>query len=269
MRFALLASGSKGNSCIIYDENMTLMIDCRTTKNYLTRAMAEVGTTVEDLDAVLVTHTHSDHISQIRMVKDCRIYSPERLTVPSAPVIPEKPFQINHVTVTPLALSHDTDITVGYVLRSWKEKLVYITDTGYLKDSYLPLLKDADYILLESNHDIEMLMHTSRPPYLKMRIASDNGHLCNENCANILANIVSVKTKHIVLSHISQEANTPQKALEVNCTYLREHCPGRLHPQLVVTAAQQYEIIKGGDWHEKSNYGVYRRYPGMERMADI
>ncbi|MBQ5414575.1 MAG: hypothetical protein IIU22_00160, partial [Firmicutes bacterium] len=91
-----------------------------------------------------------------------------------------------------------------------------ITDTGYIRDAVIPLLKGADYIILESNHDTEMLMKTSRPMFLKMRIAGDSGHLCNEDCAAVLRKIVTSKTKMVVLAHISQQANTREKALETD-----------------------------------------------------
>ena len=81
--------------------------------------------------------------------------------------------------------------------------MVYVTDTGYVKDEVKQKICDADYYIFESNHDIEMLMQTSRPVYLKQRIIGDSGHLCNEDCANIVCEAMSEKTKEIVLAHIS------------------------------------------------------------------
>ncbi len=270
MRYSLLCSGSKGNCFVLQDENTCIVIDCGSTKRYLSGALSEIGVSVSDVDALLITHTHTDHISQIKMFRDIPTYAwCEIPGVDRVPLEPLKKFQIEHLTVTPLAMSHDADNTCGFVIESWQEKLVYITDTGYVKDAYLDLLKDADYIVLESNHDVEMLMHTSRPQYVKMRIASDMGHLCNEDCAAILDTIVSKKTKSIILAHISQQGNTQEKALAVNHDVLVAH-HGNLNPELTLTAAGQFEIIQGGtQTDEKIGNPRVSCALGMERLADV
>lgn len=269
MKFALFASGSKGNSFLLQDESLAVLVDCGTTKKYLTGCFQEIGFDPAALDAVLITHAHTDHVSQIRMFKDLPVYSPVALPVDRIPVEFDQPFQLQHLTVRPLALSHDAERTTGYIFESWQEKLVYITDTGYLKDSYLPLIKGADYIVLESNHDVEMLMHTARPMYLKSRIASDEGHLCNEDCAAILDEAVTEKTKVIILAHISQEANTRQKALQVSAEQIFRYHRGRLNPSLVIAAAGQYEMIQGGAGYEKTALGTCYCTAGMEQLADL
>ncbi len=267
MRFALLASGSKGNCFLFRDENTRLMIDCGTTKKYLNTCFTQLGVTADELDAVFLTHDHTDHISQIRMFAALPVYSPVQIPgIRTVPVMPGRKIQIEHVTVTPLALSHDSGPTAGYVLETWEKKLVYITDTGYLKETYLPLLRNADYYILESNHDVRMLMETSRPQFLKRRIYSDTGHLNNEDCAGILAACVGTKTKAVVLAHISQEANTRQLALDTAYERLKR-CPG-VRKGMVIAAAGQYEILKGGDRDEETDYGTVYRTCGMESVAD-
>lgn len=266
MRFALLESGSKGNCFVLRDENTTLVIDCGGGKRYLQNALADLGVSTADIDALLITHDHSDHIAQLNLFSGIPVYSPVDLPGTAAKeVIPDMPFQIEHLSITPLALSHDAGDTVGYVIESWQEKLVYITDTGYVRDSVLPFLKGADYIILESNHDTEMLMKTSRPMFLKMRIAGDSGHLCNEDCASILKRIVTNNTKCVVLAHISEQANTRERALAVSKDVL-EHMSVR---GLVLAAAAQNEVFKGGDWpDEKVDVGSCGCVIGMEYMAD-
>ncbi len=264
MKFYLLASGSKGNCFLIQDEHVNILVDCGSTKKYLNGAFEKIGFDLKELDAVFITHTHSDHISQIKMFKDYPIYSPVEINkTETIRVESDKPVQIEHMTIRPLALSHDAENTTGYIFETWQEKLVYITDTGYVKDKYIPLLQDADYIVLESNHDIEMLMQTSRPYFLKQRIASDSGHLCNEDCASLLDKIVSPKTKMILLAHISQEANTREKALAVTSTTLLKH-KGPLNKELVVCSAGQFEIEHGGEDSEKNICGSCYRAIGME-----
>lgn len=267
MRFCLLASGSKGNCFLLQDENLNLLVDCGSTKRYLTQCFEELHFSLDDLDALLLTHDHSDHISQIKMFQEKVIFSPVEIQSVNTIKVKKEPFQIEHVTVRPLQLSHDALNTTGYVFETWNEKLVYITDTGYVKQAYIPYLKDADYIVLESNHDIEMLMETNRPAFLKSRIASDNGHLCNEDAAYLLTQIVSTKTKGIILAHISEESNTRELALETTVTELRKNCSGKMRNDLWISAAGQYEMIKGGDWNEEMDLGTCTCVIGMEHLA--
>lgn len=270
MIYTLLASGSKGNACLIQDENVNLLIDCGTTKKYLLSRFEELKFDVNDLDVVLITHDHVDHISQIKLFKEKPIYSPIQIKdIETIKVKSDEPFQFQHLTIRPIGLSHDAKNTTGYVIESWQEKLVYITDTGYLKEKYYAYLKDADYIILESNHDVETLMKTQRPSFVKARIQSDAGHLCNEDCARILSKIISKNTKQIVLAHISEEANTKEKALNVSANYLLEKHKGKMHKELVICASEQYEMIKGGNRHEKVDMGNYSRTIGLEQLANI
>lgn len=254
MRFIVCGSGSKGNCFLLQDESVSLMIDCGGTKARIMKGLQEAGITVSDLDAVLITHSHTDHISQLKTVLERPVYSMCQLNVSGRiPIVPEQPFQIGHLTVQPLVLSHDVPDTAGFIIQNFHEKLVYITDTGYVRESFLPLIKGADYIILESNHDTEMLMETSRPMFLKMRIAGDSGHLCNEDCAAVLKKTVTANTKMIVLAHISQQANTPEKALASAGAALEQLA--EKNPGLVLCAASQEELLKGGEWPGEKTYG--------------
>ena len=266
MKFALLCSGSKGNCFLLQDEHTSILIDCGNTRRYLSMRLEELGVAVSDIDALLITHTHTDHVSQLKMFADLPAYAPCDIGRPYTQVVSERPFQIEHLTITPLALSHDAENTTGYIIESWQEKLVYITDTGYVRDSYLPLIKGADYMILESNHDPEMLMNTGRPLYLRMRIAGDSGHLCNEDCADILTRTVTAKTKMIVLAHISEEANTRETALEVSREQLLSHHDRRKN--LLLCAAGQKEMLLGGEWgDEKMVGGSCRTVIGLDDLA--
>lgn len=244
MKFALLCSGSKGNCFVLQDEGTCLMVDCGGSGRYLKEELGKLGIAHEDIDAVLITHTHTDHIAQLRLFADRPLYAAAALPYPYTRLVPGQRITLEHLTVTPLALSHDVPDTLGFIFESWQEKLVYITDTGYVKDAYIPLLRGADYIVLESNHDVEMLMHTSRPQNLKRRIAGDEGHLCNEDCAALLQQIVTSRTRQVILAHISQQANTRGQALSVSRKALEE--VGGLSPLLHLAAAGQFETIRGG-----------------------
>ena len=270
MEYAMIASGSKGNCFVMRDGTTSLMIDCGTTKKYLMASFDRLGFSRDEIDALLITHDHSDHVSQIRHFRDLSIYSPVELPdIDTFHVQPLKPFVLETLKITPLALSHDALNTTGYVIESGTEKLVYVTDTGYLNQRYLPFLKGADHIIMESNHDVGMLMRTARPQYLKARIYSDQGHLCNEDCASILNEIITEKTESVVLAHISQEANTREKALEVTVSYLRENHRGPVSRNLVISAAGQNEIIRRRWNHEEMDPGTVSCAFGLEYPADL
>lgn len=245
MKIYALASGSKGNCFVICCKDTNIMIDCGTTKKYLKDSFNNIKMGIKDIDALLITHEHSDHISQIRMFKELAIYSPIDIANVDVHLITAfESFDINNVNIMPIMLSHDAKNTVGYIINDHEEKCLYMTDTGYVNNRYLPLFNDLDHIIIESNHDVEMLMNSNRPLYVKRRIFSDSGHLCNEDCANVLAKIICAKTKSVMLAHISMEANTYDKALDVNLAYLNDHHIDISHIDFKV--CKQFEIVKGG-----------------------
>lgn len=266
MDFALLASGSKGNSFVLQDQGTKIMIDCGTTKKHLMNSLHQLDLEIEDLDALVITHDHADHVSQIRHFKEIDIYSPIEINdIDTFRVRPLQKFTINNLIFTPIALSHDALNTTGYIIEDGIEKLVYITDTGYINQRYISMMKDADWIVLESNHDVEMLMHTSRPQFLKQRIYGDDGHLNNEDCAEVLKQIVTKNTKMIILAHLSEQANTREKALEVSSEVLLKQ--NELNEKLVICAAGQYEMIRKGERDEETDLGSVKRFIGMEHSS--
>ena len=244
MKFALLASGSRGNCCIIKHQDAQILIDCGTTRKYLHSCFAKLQYDYQQADALLVTHNHSDHISQIKLFQDHKKYGPEAIEEQEIQIVsPYEEFDVGSIHVQVLPMSHDVSC-VGYVLHAGDEKLVYITDTGYIKAEVKPYIENADYYIFESNHDIELLMQTNRPVYVKQRIINDCGHLCNDESATILAQIIGDKTKEIVLAHISQEGNTRALALETLQACLQAH--GIDSSRFKLHAAGQFEIYLGG-----------------------
>ncbi|MEG0314823.1 MAG: MBL fold metallo-hydrolase [Erysipelotrichaceae bacterium] len=244
MKFRLLASGSKGNCCIIESNTTKLVIDCGTTKKYLTSKFEEEQFCIDEAKALLVTHAHKDHISQLKLFNDVETYASCYLETNNYHHIePYEEFDIDNLHIQCIPLSHDSPNTNGYIIHDSKEKLVYITDTGYVSDKNLKYIEDADYYIFESNHDIEMLMETSRPYYIKTRILNDEGHLCNGDSAQLLSRIISANTKEIVLAHISAEANSC--ALAANTLVEKLNKMDGVNPN--IRAAKQYETIIGGN----------------------
>lgn len=247
MKFALLCSGSKGNSFYLENEGTQILIDCGSTKKYLFSCFDKLHVNPEQLDALILTHDHSDHISQIRFFTSIPVWSPVEIEdVDTFQVRALQKFTVGSLVITPLPLSHDAWNTTGYVIENGVEKLVYITDTGYINEKLDRYITGADYYILECNHDVDMLMRTRRPQYLKQRICSDEGHLNNEDCAAALVKYMNEKTKLVFLAHISQQANTREKALDT-VRYALKNSGRKYDPQLVVAAAGQFEMIGKGE----------------------
>lgn len=239
MKFYALASGSKGNCFIVETNASRLMIDCGTSKRYLMDNMNALGITLEDIDGLLVTHDHTDHTRLIQTFKNHTVFAPSDLQIESHKVIPYESFQFKDFTIIPIPTSHDVEHSVGYIIETTHHKLVYITDTGYIKDFDLQFMTNADYIILESNHDPELLMKTRRPYSIKQRILSETGHLSNEEAGLILSRIVTHNTKEIVLAHLSEDANTTELAIKTTKKHLNGY--GGL-----LKAALQHEVVTSG-----------------------
>lgn len=222
----LLTSGSKGNSCLIRDDSTQILIDCGSTKKHLMQELKNVQANLDDIQGVLITHAHVDHVSQLKHFSHLPVYSycdlSNFILMNHTIVKPGEVFTIGSFTIRVIRLSHDSPNTVGYVISNDKEKIVYITDTGYIPNQEHPYLKNADYYIFESNHDMNMLMSSNRPMYLKQRILGDCGHLCNEDATHYLMNFIGPNTKHVVLAHISDECNTPEIAQNVFINMLKQ-----------------------------------------------
>ena len=251
MKAALLASGSKGNCCLIRQGATSIIIDCGSTKRYLTQCFARLQYDPCSADALLVTHTHKDHVAQLKTFKQLPAYAWAELGIADQRVVePFETFQIGTLRITVLPLSHDAAHTVGYVIEGGGEKLVYITDTGYIRNDVKAHIVNADYYIFESNHDIEMLMQTNRPVYIKQRIINDSGHLNNEDSARVLSEVIGERTREIVQAHISQEGNTRALAYGVLETELSRR--GFLRNDLKLFPAEQFGIHLIGHCDEDS-----------------
>ena len=245
MKYWILASGSKGNCTVVESKGQYLIIDCGATRKYLLDSFARIGLDYHQAMGLLITHDHSDHIRQLNTFKSLNVYAPDRLTDDCQVVRPYEPFEIGPFAIMPLQLSHDCEHTLGYVIQADGQHLVSVTDTGYVSGRNRELIGNAEYYIFESNHDVSMLMHSSRPPYLKQRILSDYGHMDNQYSAATLCEIIGDKTTQITLAHISQECNTREIAYR---TLIETMQRNGLDPlRYVIRAAKQFEIIEGGN----------------------
>ena len=215
MRFNIIASGSKGNATLVKHKDTLILIDLGITLTRLKEGLASLSVELKDIDAAIFTHEHSDHLNGLKSISPKKMYALKGTLPSSLSNVVEKlqPFQIKDIKITPFPTSHDAKNPCGYVLEADDEKLVYMTDTGIFVEDNLPYLINPNYLIIESNHDIQMEMRTNRSFQLKHRILSDVGHLCNEDSAFASLEIIGNRTKQIILAHLSEEANTPEVAL--------------------------------------------------------
>lgn len=249
MKVKVLASGSKGNSTLIRTERVKLLIDIGITYQHLAMELEKVNLTPKELDAILITHTHGDHIKGLAsLVKktNLKVYAleemKEELLAKKIPVdhifIYEDPLKIEDLKIDLIRISHDVE-GVGFIIEHDNHSLVYITDTGYINRKYLPFIKDKNAYIMESNHDEEMLMDGPYPYILKQRVIGDKGHLSNRTTAEYLLEVVGDHTKHIILAHISEKNNTEELALNTTKELLEEN---NIHKDIIV--AKQYESLE-------------------------
>ena len=176
------------------------------------------------------------------------LYCSEEIKIDDANhnIYPYQPFILGHLNVTPLSTSHDAKGNMAFLFQSKQESLLYMTDTGYVLQKNLNYMKDINYYIFESNHDVEMLMATRRPLFLKRRIYGDLGHLNNAYSAKIMCDVIGEHTKEIVLAHLSQEANTKEKALETYHQVFQENNISFSN----IKVASQVNVVSGGNYED-------------------
>ena len=225
-KVTMLASGSKGNSALISTGKQNFLVDMGISCKMLTSRLKEVGFCVEDLDGIFLTHEHTDHVKGLATFTKkytVPIYSSEltwRAILSKEPKIERRNCRIiggalkcGEVEVNSFELPHDALDPHGYVFKCNGSKCAYITDTGFVTPAVRQAAEDADTIILEANHDVEMLKNGIYPPHLKQRILSTRGHLSNESAGWLLANLPRLP-ENIILAHLSQENNLPRLALD-------------------------------------------------------
>ncbi len=248
IRFLSVASGSKGNATIIYDENTLFQIDMGLTFSRLKEGLSYIDKKVEDIEMAFITHEHTDHIKGVRFLldRDIPVYCSSFTPLEGAECFSDdEVFHLGSFYIYPFPVSHDASNPTNYFIINGDESLGYVTDTGVLSESNLELLKNKTYYIFESNHDKKMLMDSSRPMCLKKRILSDKGHLSNEQSATYMSKLIGPNTKGIYLAHLSEECNSEEVALLTYRKILEEN--GIDISSITIKCLNQHKMIEGGD----------------------
>lgn len=231
MRLCSIASGSSGN-CIYVGSDVThLLVDVGISGKRTELGLNSLGITGADLDGILITHEHADHISGLGVMArkyDVPIYA-TRGTIDAIrkagtlgkiddslfrEIREDVKLTIKDLTVNPMRISHDAAQPVAYRIGYGNQKVGICTDLGVYNDYTVECLKGMDALLIEANHDVNMLQVGPYPYYLKQRILGDRGHLSNENSGRLLSRILHDKLQAIILGHLSKENNLPELAYE-------------------------------------------------------
>ena len=237
LRFCSFASGSSGNCYLVKSDNPAILIDAGISGKRIIEGLEHTETPREMVSAILVTHEHIDHVQSLpvmtKRIPHVRIYANEATWDQIDRPVPDEhrhlfvtgeEFEIGDLVIKPFPVSHDAAEPVGFSIRGGGRKISICTDSGYISDDIYEEISDADLLLLEANHEKELLLFGRYPYPLKQRILGDEGHLSNLTCGECLCRIVSEKPKkrQVLLGHLSHENNTPEVAMQAIVNTLEE-----------------------------------------------
>lgn len=223
-----LGSGSKGNSIYIGSATTKILVDAGFSAKLTEDRLNEIGVSLADIDAIIVSHEHSDHISGLKGIT-AKYSIPILANTETAKGITEylgfcpkfkifstgETFAFGDITIHPFTVQHDTMDPVMFTFVVDGIKIGICTDLGFATTLVQHQLQNCHYLLLEANHERDMVYASSRPPFLKQRILGRSGHLSNGECGDLLCKIAHADLKHVHLAHLSSECNTPDKAMMV------------------------------------------------------
>ncbi len=227
LNFCVLGSGSKGNCTLVESGSTAILIDAGFSGKEVRRRLALVDRSPEDLTAIMVTHEHGDHISGVGVLSrkyNLPVYANAGTHLASEARVKKlhkrvefgtgEPFVIDGLDVHPFRISHDTADPVGFVISDGCAAVGYCTDTGRVTKLIAHHVRKCRALILEANHDQQMLMDGPYPMPLKQRVRSNQGHLANGDAARFLAGLVDSSLQYVVLAHLSETNNLPEIALQ-------------------------------------------------------
>ena len=231
--FITLGSGSSGNCSYIGDSDNGFLIDAGVDLKKVVDGLNANGIPMERVKAIVLTHDHGDHVRYaytiLRKYRHIKLFCTlralngilrrhsisRRIKDYHSPIYKETPFKLAEFTLTAFEVSHDGTDNAGFFIEYGNMRFTIVTDTGYITDRADHYLRQADYIMIESNYDLEMLQNGAYPEYLKARILSQTGHLDNVVAARYISDIYTPTLKYVFLCHLSNDNNSPEIALHV------------------------------------------------------
>lgn len=222
-----LASGSKGNAIFIGTPKKRILIDAGLSVKATVERLGKIGISLEDIDAILISHEHIDHIRGLPSIANKyqipifangdtarAVLETVRKPLPFKIFSTGETFEFGDLEIHPFSIQHDTLDPVAFTIHTAGLKLGFCTDLGFATTLVKNRLEKCDYLYVEANHEPSMVHSSPRPEALKARILSRQGHLSNQQCAELIAEVSHPGLKHIHLAHLSAECNHPQRALE-------------------------------------------------------
>ena len=264
MRMCSIASGSSGNCIYVGSDNSHLLIDTGISKKRIEEGLNKLEIKGDELDGILITHEHSDHIKGLGVFSrkyEIPIYAtpgtiagikessslgkmPEGLL---HPIKADHPFQLGELDVHPFAISHDANEPSGYRIEQGGKSAAVATDLGKYDNYIVDKLQGLDVLLLEANHDVHMLQAGTYPYQLKRRILGARGHLSNDLSGQLLGKVLHDGFKKVILGHLSKENNYPQLAWEtvrMEVTMGENPYKGSDFPMVVAKRDEVSELVR-------------------------
>lgn len=252
LQFCSLYSGSSGNSLFVNSDDTKILIDAGVSGKKISTALEQIGSNINEISAILVTHEHKDHVLSLSTLSkkyNIPVYANEKtwgeLNLSSFSdsnikvFTPDKHFTIGNLTILPFRVSHDAADPCGFNIFSDNKKISIATDLGYIDNNIMNSLKDSSFVLLESNYDTNVLQCCSYPLSLKTRIAGPSGHLSNDTAAKTIIHLANYGLKNVMLGHLSKESNFPELAYQ---TVKNELCSNNISEKdLQLCVASRFE----------------------------
>ena len=243
MKLCSIASGSSGNCIYVGSHSTNLLVDAGISAKRIENGLSGIDIKPDTLQGIMITHEHSDHVSGLGILAR-KYHIPIYATYETACAItkikslgeipqelfhfiqPNEAFMINDISIEPFSTSHDASNPVCYTMQSEGHKIGIATDLGKYDDYIVSMLDQSELLLVEANHDVNMLMVGKYPYYLKQRILGDRGHLSNDTSADLISRLIHPRLQHVFLAHLSKENNYEELAYETVCCELNNRSSG-------------------------------------------
>lgn len=237
IKFCSLYSGSSGNCQYVKTEDATILIDAGLSGKRIQQEIMNIGEDPKKIDAIFITHEHIDHVQGAGIMSrrlNIPIYANEKTWEAMSSVIGDIKShnikilndytEIGHIVVKPFNISHDSAQPVGYNIFYQNKKISIVTDTGCINDSIMTSIVNSDIMLVESNHDEDMVLIGPYPWPLKKRVLGEFGHMSNDTAGELISKVVKRGNEIVLLGHLSKENNFPQLAYKTVENILIENC---------------------------------------------